>query len=221
MQNGRKAVWSIPCVSVGLFPSLKQNFMTYRSSKVSSRPDCIFEIPQLWQSGFSRMYSNCCCSCSFEPENIGQSSHKMYSNNIVNFQESTTTLNACTIKSLENYWRHHVSDFKRGQIVGARMAGASATKTAELFRVSRSSASNVMTLFKKGKTTSLKLWKKVKAVIQESDGPLGGLLGRITRMQLRKLLLSLMTISGIHFPHKKKKLHKAGFYGRDAIRKPY
>ena len=44
------------------------------------------------------MYSNCCCSCSFEPEiiNIGQSSHKMYSNNILNFQEFTTILNACT-----------------------------------------------------------------------------------------------------------------------------
>ena len=47
------------------------------------------------------MHSNCCCSCSFEPEiiKIGQSSHKMYSNNIVNFQESTTTLNACTKKA--------------------------------------------------------------------------------------------------------------------------
>ena len=47
------------------------------------------------------MYSNCCCSCSFEPEiiKIGQSSHKMYSNNIVNFQESTTILNACIKKS--------------------------------------------------------------------------------------------------------------------------
>ena len=46
------------------------------------------------------MYSNCCCSCSFEPEIIktGRSSHKMYSNNIVNFQESTTILNACIKK---------------------------------------------------------------------------------------------------------------------------
>ena len=42
----------------GIFPSLKQNFIAYRSSKVS---DCIFEIHQLWQSGFSRVYSNCCC----------------------------------------------------------------------------------------------------------------------------------------------------------------
>ena len=87
----------------GIFPSLKQSFIAYRSSKVSSRPDCIFEILQLWQSGFSRVYSNCCCSCcscSFEAEilKIGQSSHKMYSNNIVNVQESTPILNACTKK---------------------------------------------------------------------------------------------------------------------------
>ena len=98
MQDAPKAVWSIPYISVAFFPSLKQNFIAYRSSKVS---DCIFEIHQLWQSGFSRVYSNCCSSCSFEPEiiKIGQSSHKMYSNNIVNFQESTTILNACTKKS--------------------------------------------------------------------------------------------------------------------------
>ena len=79
MQAGLKAVWSIPYVSVAFIPSLKQNFIEYRSSKVSSRPDYIFEIHHLWQSGFSRVYSNCCCSCSFEPEiiNIGQSSHNM------------------------------------------------------------------------------------------------------------------------------------------------
>ena len=77
----------------GIFPSLKQNFIAYRSSKVS---DCIFEIHQLWQSGFCRVYSNCCCSCWFEPEIIkhGQTSHKLHSNNILDFQESTTILNA-------------------------------------------------------------------------------------------------------------------------------
>ena len=85
--NGRKAVWSIPYVSVAFSPSFKQNFIAYRSSKVSPRPDCIFEVHQLWESGFSRVYSNCCCSCSFEAEiiKIGQSSHRMYSNNILNF----------------------------------------------------------------------------------------------------------------------------------------
>ena len=45
---------------MSFFPSLKQNFIAYRSSKVS---DWIFEIHQLWQSGFSRVYSNSCCSC--------------------------------------------------------------------------------------------------------------------------------------------------------------
>ena len=87
----------------GIFQSLKHNFIAYRSSKVSSRPDCILEFHQLWQSGFSRVYSNCCCSCSFEAEiiEIGQSSHKMYSNNTLNFQVSTTILNACT----KNVWK--------------------------------------------------------------------------------------------------------------------
>ena len=63
----------------GIFSKFKIEFTAYRSSKVS---DCIFEIHQLWQSGFSRVYSNCCCSCSFKPEiiKIGQSSHKMHSN---------------------------------------------------------------------------------------------------------------------------------------------
>ena len=106
MQDVPKAVWSIPYVSVAFFPGLKHNFLAYRSSKVS---DCIFEIHKLWQSGFSRVYSNCCCSCSFESEimKISQSSHKMYSNNILNFQESTTILNACT-KSLETYLLDYV-----------------------------------------------------------------------------------------------------------------
>ena len=54
------------------------------------------------------MYSNFWCSCSSEPEiiKLGQYviaihliSHKMYSNNILNFQESRTNSNACTKKS--------------------------------------------------------------------------------------------------------------------------
>ena len=47
-----------------------------------------------------RVYPNSYCSCLFEPEiiKIGLSSHKIFSNNIVNFQESMTILNACTKK---------------------------------------------------------------------------------------------------------------------------
>ena len=59
-----------------------------------------------------------------------------------------------------------LSDFERCQIVGARMAGASLRKTAELFGVAMSTLSKVMTVFEKeGKTFSLKQnWKKAKAV---------------------------------------------------------
>ena len=89
-----------------LWPSLKQNFIAYRSS---SRLDCIFEIHQLWQSGFSRVYSDSCCSYSIEPEiiKIGQSSHKMCSNNILNFQEYDN-FKCLYKKSLETKWIHHV-----------------------------------------------------------------------------------------------------------------
>ena len=85
MQDAPKSAWSIPYVFVSFFPSLKQNLIAYHSSNVSSRLDCIFEIHQLWQSGFGRVYSSSCCSCSFESEiiKIGQSSQKMYSNNIL------------------------------------------------------------------------------------------------------------------------------------------
>ena len=60
-----------------------------------------------------------------------------------------------------------LSDFKRDQIVGARMAGASVTKTTELFGVARSTVLKVTTAFEKeGKNliTEAKLRKKAKVV---------------------------------------------------------
>ena len=54
-------------VSVAFFPSLKLIFTAHCSSKVS---DCIFEIHQLWQSGFSRVYFNSFYSYSFRAEII-------------------------------------------------------------------------------------------------------------------------------------------------------
>ena len=85
---------------------------------MSSHPDCIFEINQLWQSGFSRVYSNCCCGCSFQPEIIktGQSSPKMNSNKILNFQASMTILNACTKKvwkRIEGTTYIHINSWKQ------------------------------------------------------------------------------------------------------------
>ena len=109
MQDGRKAVWSIPYVSVAFFPSLKQNFIAYCCSKVSLCPDCIFEIHQLWQSGFSRVNSNSCYSCWFEAEiiKIGQSSHKMNSNNS-EFSRVYDNFKCLYKECLETYWMHHV-----------------------------------------------------------------------------------------------------------------
>ena len=100
MKDAPKAVLSIPYVFVAFFPSLKRNFIAYRSSKCH----CIFEIHQQWQSGFSRVYSNWCSSCWFEPEiiKIGQSSHNMY------LHKFYTNFKCLYKKSLETYWMYHV-----------------------------------------------------------------------------------------------------------------
>ena len=44
MQDGRKAVWNIPYISVAFFPRWKHNSIAYCYSKVSSRPDCILKF---------------------------------------------------------------------------------------------------------------------------------------------------------------------------------
>ena len=79
-----------------------------------------------------------------------------------------------------------LSDIKRGQIVGSRMAGAGVTKTAELFGIARNSVLKVMTAFEKeGKTSSLKQNSgKNRKFLIGIVGLLGGLSGRIIRIQL-------------------------------------
>ena len=47
-----------------------------------------------------------------------------------------------------------LSDFKRSQIVGACMVGASVTKTVQMFGISRGTISKVMIAFEKEKKTS-------------------------------------------------------------------
>ena len=120
--------WSKSCLKhsirfCGIFSSLKPNFIESRSCKVS---DCIFGIPQLWQSGFSRVYSNCYCSCSVEPEIIksGQSSYNMYSSNILTFQKSTIILNAHTKMSGNLSYAPRIC-FSRKPVLGWLFCGIS------------------------------------------------------------------------------------------------
>ena len=94
--TGNSVYWSLGHSSrssfhrIVFFPNLKHNFIAYRSSKV-----------QIAFMKFTRVYSNSCCICSFEPEILKMcpSTHKMYSNDIQNFQVYTTIFNACTKKS--------------------------------------------------------------------------------------------------------------------------
>ena len=76
-----------------------------------------------------------------------------------------------------------MTDFKRGQIVGARMTGASFTETPEMFGISKNTALRV---------TSHKIAAELNGHLENP--------------------VSTKTV-GLE-------LHKAGFHGRPAIRKP-
>jgi predicted transcriptional regulator len=71
------------------------------------------------------------------------------------------------VKELEN---GDLSDFERGQIVGALLAGASVSKTAALLGVSRATDSKVMSAYTNHeKTTSVKRNSGLKSTLTERD----------------------------------------------------
>ena len=63
-----------------------------------------------------------------------------------------------------------LSDFQRGQIVGARMAVASVTETAQMLGMSRGTVSKVMTAFEReGKMSSAKHRSGQKSKLPERN----------------------------------------------------
>ena len=86
-------------------------------------------------------------------------------------------------------------DFESGQIVGARMAGVSVTKTTRLFGEARTTVLKVMTVFeKKGKPPHWSKTLENKRKLSDRD----------------------------HQTHTvRRELHKAKFQGRATIRKQY
>ena len=129
-----------------------------------------------------------------------------------------------TFHPTENYHISALSAVQRGIIIGARLAGASVSRTANLMGVSRSTVSRVMTDYTKlGKVSSAKQNSGRKSKLTDRDRRA---LKRIVALNRKTTLPQITSEMNTHLQNPvstktiQRELHAASIHGRVAIPKP-